>query len=120
MLKVNTLFIMIASILVLLIIPGLASFYGGLVNRRHANNMLLTVFMMCGLAVILWITVGYSLSFSGNHWGIIGNLNNILMIHVPIDAITKTGVMDIILIKLLSIVLPFSIDNEKLAAIQSK
>ena len=42
------------------------------------------------------------------------------MIHVPIDAITKTGVMDIILIKLLSIVLPFSIDNEKLAAIQSK
>lgn len=44
MLKVNTLFIMIASILVLLMIPGLASFYGGLVNRRHANNMLLTVF----------------------------------------------------------------------------
>lgn len=92
MLKVNTLFIMIASILVLLMTPGLAFFYGGLVNRRHANNMLLTVFMMCGLAVILWITVGYSLSFSGNHWGIVGNLNNILMIHVPIDAITKTGI----------------------------
>ncbi|AGN98778.1 ammonium transporter [Limosilactobacillus reuteri] len=36
--------------------------------------MLLTVFMMCGLAVILWITVGYSLSFAGNHWGIVGNL----------------------------------------------
>ena len=80
MLKVNTLFIMTASILVLLMTPGLAFFYGGLVNRRHANNMLLTVFMMCGLAVILWITVGYSLSFSGNHWGIVGNLNNILMI----------------------------------------
>lgn len=92
MLKVNTLFIMTASILVLLMTPGLAFFYGGLVNRRHANNMLLTVFMMCGLAVILWITVGYSLSFSGNHWGIVGNLNNILMIHVPIDAITKTGI----------------------------
>ncbi|MCI6368378.1 hypothetical protein ACTEYT_05680 [Limosilactobacillus reuteri] len=29
---------------------------------------------MCGLAVILWITVGYSLSFAGNHWGIVGNL----------------------------------------------
>ena len=54
--------------------------------------MLLTVFMMCGLAVILWITVGYSLSFSGNQWGIVGNLNNVLMIHVPIDAITKTGI----------------------------
>lgn len=92
MLQVNTLFIMIASILVLLMTPGLAFFYGGLVNRRHANNMLLTVFMMCGLAVILWIVLGYSLSFSGNHWGIIGNLKNILMIHVPIDAVTKTGI----------------------------
>ena len=46
MLKVNTLFIMTASILVLLMTPGLAFFYGGLVNRRHANNMLLTVFMV--------------------------------------------------------------------------
>ncbi|MGN1283415.1 MAG: ammonium transporter, partial [Limosilactobacillus sp.] len=89
---VNTLFIMIASILVLLMTPGLAFFYGGLVNRRHADNMLLTVFMMCGLAVILWIVLGYSLSFSGNHWGIIGNLKNILMVHVPIDAVTKTGI----------------------------
>lgn len=92
MLQVNTLFIMIASILVLLMTPGLAFFYGGLVNRRHANNMLLTVFMMCGLAVIFWIVVGYSLSFSGNHWGIVGNLRNFLMINVPIDAVTKTGI----------------------------
>ena len=92
MLEVNTLFIMIASILVLLMTPGLAFFYGGLVNRRHANNMLLTVFMMCGLAVILWIAVGYTLSFSGNYWGIIGNLRQILMINVPIDAVTKTGI----------------------------
>lgn len=92
MLQVNTLFIMIASILVLLMTPGLAFFYGGLVNRRHANNMLLTVFMMCGLAVIFWIVVGYSLSFSGNHWRIVGNLRNFLMINVPIDAVTKTGI----------------------------
>lgn len=92
MLQVNTLFIMIASILVLLMTPGLAFFYGGLVNQRHANNMLLTIFMMCGLAVILWVTLGYSLSFSGNHWGIIGNLHSILLMNVPIDAVTKTGI----------------------------
>lgn len=90
--QANTLFVMIASILVLLMTPGLAFFYGGLINHRHANNMLLTIFMMCGLAVILWITVGYSLSFSGNHWGIIGNLHDILMINVSINAVTKTGI----------------------------
>lgn len=83
---------MMASILVLLMTPGLAFFYGGLINRRHANNMLLTVFMMCGLAVILWIFVGYSLSFSGNHWGIVGNLHDILMIHVPVNTAIKTGI----------------------------
>ncbi len=47
--QANTLFVMIASILVLLMTPGLAFFYGGLINHRHANNMLLTIFMMCGL-----------------------------------------------------------------------
>lgn len=92
MLQANTLFVMIASILVLLMTPGLAFFYGGLVNNRHANNMLLTVFMMCGLAVLLWIAVGYSLSFSGNYYGIIGNLRDILMMRVPIDAVTKDGI----------------------------
>lgn len=92
MLQVNTLFVMIASILVLLMTPGLAFFYGGLVNNRHANNMLLTVFMMCGLAVLMWIAVGYSLSFSGNHFGIFGNLHDVLMMRVPIDAVTKDGI----------------------------
>lgn len=92
MLQVNTLFVMIASILVLMMTPGLAFFYGGLVNNRHANNMLLTVFMMCGLAVLLWIAVGYSLSFSGNHFGVFGNLREVLMARVPIDAVTKDGI----------------------------
>lgn len=85
---------------------------------------------MCGLVVILWITVGYSLSFSGNHqishqvpnellFG--GNLHLLLVqIFVTLLIIIFISVMDIILIKLLSIVLPVSIDNEKLAAIQSK
>lgn len=92
MLQVNTLFVMIASILVLMMTPGLAFFYGGLVNNRHANNMLLTVFMMCGLAVLLWIAVGYSISFSGDHFGVFGNLHEFLMARVPIDAVTKDGI----------------------------
>lgn len=92
MLRVNALFVMVASILVLMMTPGLALFYGGLINRRHANNMLLTVFMMCGLAVLLWIGIGYSLSFSGDHFGVIGNLHDFLMARVSVDAITKNGI----------------------------
>lgn len=90
--QVNTLFVMVASIQVLLMTPGLAFFYGGLVNHHHANNMLLTVFMMCGLAVLLWVGCGYSLSFSGDHFGIIGGFHDVLMFKVPIDDLTKDGI----------------------------
>lgn len=58
----NTLFVMIASILVFFMTPGLAFFYGGMVARRNTVNTLLSVFYICGLAVILWVAVGYS------HW----------------------------------------------------
>lgn len=78
----NVLFIMLSSILVFFMTPGLAFFYGGLVPRRNMVNTFVSVFFICGLAVILWVLVGYSLSFSGNVWGITGNLNEALLKHV--------------------------------------
>lgn len=81
----NVLFIMLASILVFFMTPGLAFFYGGLVPRRNMVNTFVSVFFICGLAVILWILVGYSLSFSGNVAGITGNLNEALLHHVDLN-----------------------------------
>lgn len=64
-----------SSALVLLMTPGLAFFYGGLVKRKNAiNTMMSSVFVM-GLASVLWVLIGFSLSFSGDLFGIIGNLN---------------------------------------------
>ena len=60
-------------------------FYGGLVPRRNMVNTFVSVFFICGLAVILWILVGYSLSFSGNVAGITGNLNEALLHHVDLN-----------------------------------
>lgn len=66
---------LISSALVLFMTPGLAFFYGGLVKRKNViNTMMSTVFIM-GLASILWVLIGYSVSFSGDIGGIIGNLN---------------------------------------------
>lgn len=66
---------LISSALVLLMTPGLAFFYGGLVKRKNTiNTMMSSVFVM-GLASVLWVLIGYSLSFSGDLGGIIGNLN---------------------------------------------
>ena len=67
--------LLISSALVLLMTPGLAFFYGGLVKRKNVINTMLACVFCMGMASILWVLFGYSLSFSGDIGGIIGNLN---------------------------------------------
>lgn len=66
---------LISSALVLLMTPGLAFFYGGLVKRKNVINTIMSSIFVMGLASVMWMFVGYSLSFSGDIGGIIGNLN---------------------------------------------
>ena len=84
----NTLFVMVASILVFFMTPGLAFFYGGMVSRRNSVNTLLSVFFISGLAIILWVVLGYSLSFNGNVFGLVGNLHAMMMSNVRLDQLT--------------------------------
>ncbi len=65
---------LISSALVLLMTPGLAFFYGGLVKRKNVINTLMSSISIMGIASILWILIGYSLSFCGDIGGIIGTL----------------------------------------------
>ena len=53
--------------------PGLAFFYGGLVRRKNVCNTMMACVAIMGLSVLLWTMFGYSLSFGGNHAGIIGD-----------------------------------------------
>lgn len=86
----STSFMILSSILVLFMTPGLAFFYGGLVSKRNVVNTMLSVFFICGLAVLLWFMVGYSLSFSGDHFGVIGNLKMAFHQHFDMSAMTAT------------------------------
>ena len=70
----NTAFILICSALVFFMTPGLAFFYGGLVRRKNVLNTMMACIAIMGLSVVMWALVGYSLAFSGDHLGIIGNL----------------------------------------------
>lgn len=63
-----------SSALVFIMTPGLAFFYGGLVKRRNMVNTIMSSAILMGVASILWVLVGFSLSFSGDIGGIIGNL----------------------------------------------
>ena len=67
-------FMLIASAMVLFMTPGLAFFYGGLERRKNVLNTMMSSFFIMGVASVLWVLFGYSLSFSGDFHGIIGNL----------------------------------------------
>ena len=78
----DTGFILIASALVLFMTPGLALFYGGMVQRKNVLNTMMSSLFIMGLASALWVLVGYSISFSGNTGGIIGDLKQFALMGV--------------------------------------
>jgi Amt family ammonium transporter len=71
----NTGFMILCSSLVMLMTPGLAFFYGGLVSRKNVLAIMMQSFVSMGWTTVLWFVVGYSLCFSGDVGGIIGNLD---------------------------------------------
>ncbi len=72
----NTGFMLLATSLVMLMTPGLAFFYGGLVGRKNVLAIMIQSFLSMGWTSVIWFTVGYSMCFSGDVGGIIGNLDN--------------------------------------------
>ncbi len=72
----DTSWILISSALVLMMtIPGLALFYGGLVRRKNVLSVLMQCFMIVCLISVQWMLWGYSLSFGPDLKGLIGNLS---------------------------------------------
>ena len=73
----DTGFMMICSALVLLMTPGLAFFYGGMVRRKNVVNTMMTSIFVIGIATVMWVLFGYSLAFGVDHLGIIGDLSHL-------------------------------------------
>ena len=71
----NTAFMLLCTSLVMLMTPGLAFFYGGLVGRRNVLAIMIQSFVSMGWTTVIWFVVGYSLCFSGDVGGVIGNLD---------------------------------------------
>ena len=73
----DTGFMMICSALVVLMTPGLAFFYGGMVRRKNVVNTMMTSIFVIGIATVMWVLFGYSLAFGTDHLGIIGDLSHL-------------------------------------------
>jgi ammonium transporter, Amt family len=66
--------VMISAALVLIMIPGVGFFYGGMVRKKNAISTIMLSFAIMGIISLQWILFGYTLSFGQDVGGIIGNL----------------------------------------------
>src|SRR6478735_8727650 len=86
----NTAFMLLCSSLVMLMTPGLAFFYGGLVGRKNVLAIMIQSFVSMGWTTVIWFAVGSSLCFSGDIGGVIGNLNLAFLNGVRLDSPSPT------------------------------
>jgi Amt family ammonium transporter len=70
----DTAFMLLATALVMLMTPGLALFYGGLVRSKNVLATIMQSFICLGIISVIWVFYGYSLSFGPDIGGFIGNL----------------------------------------------
>jgi ammonium transporter, Amt family len=70
----DTAFVMISAALVLLMTPGLAFFYGGMVRRKNILSVLMQCFILMCVLSVQWVLWGYSLAFGPDLHGLVGSL----------------------------------------------
>lgn len=81
----DTAFILVCAALVMFMTPGLALFYGGLVRSKNVLSTIMHSFMLLGLATLVWVCAGYSLSFGTDHGGLIGGLDYLFLNGVGVE-----------------------------------
>ncbi|MEU1115417.1 MULTISPECIES: ammonium transporter [unclassified Streptomyces] len=87
----DTAWLLAATALVLLMTPGLALFYGGMVRTKSVLNMLLMSFVSIALVTVVWLVAGYSLAFGDDVFaGLIGGLDQAGMAGIGPDSLTGT------------------------------
>ena len=74
---VDTVWVLISGALVLLMTPGLAIFYGGMVRTKSVLNMIMMSFVTIGVVTVLWVFYGYSLAFGPSINGFVGDLSHL-------------------------------------------
>src|SRR5512132_3823343 len=73
----DTAWMLMSTALVMIMLPGLALFYGGLVRRKNVLSTIMHSMFILALVSVTWVLVGYTLAFGPdvNGWGIIGGLD---------------------------------------------
>ncbi|OGU34625.1 MAG: ammonium transporter [Ignavibacteria bacterium GWB2_35_6b] len=88
----STAFMLVATSLVMLMTPGLAFFYGGLVGRKNVLTIMIQSFVSLGWTTVIWFAFGYSLCFSGGEGGIIGNFDMAFLAGTTVNSVFGEGI----------------------------
>jgi Amt family ammonium transporter len=81
----DTAWLLVSTALVLLMLPGLALFYGGLVRTKNVLSTFMHSFLALGLVTMQWVLFGYSLAFGPDHGGFIGGLDHAFLRGVALE-----------------------------------
>lgn len=84
----DTAWLLVSSALVMLMTPGLALFYGGMVRKKNIISTMMMSFAILGIVAILWVVYGYSLSFGKDLGGFIGGSSYFVLNNVGQDPST--------------------------------
>ena len=85
----DTAWLLTSAALVMLMLPGLAFFYGGMVQRKNVLSSLMHSFVALSVVALQWVIIGYSLAFSkGNAF--IGDLSDLFLMATKVDTLTGT------------------------------
>ena len=92
----DTAWVLTASAMVLLMTPGLALFYGGMVRRKNVLSTMMHSFVCMGVASIVWAVVGYTLAFGNDIAGLIGDFSMLMLSGVGMEASGEATIPDLL------------------------
>ena len=91
----STAFMLVCTMLVLLMTPGLAFFYGGLTRRKNVLNTMIMVFVVIGVVGVSWVVAGWSFAYGGDGTlAFFGGFDQIGCMNVMRDLLTETEAAD--------------------------
>jgi Amt family ammonium transporter len=82
----DTAWVLVSTALVLLMTPGLALFYGGMVRAKNVMSTFMHSFFAMGIVTVAWVTIGYSLAFGDTHGGVVGGFQHLFLAGVGLEA----------------------------------
>lgn len=92
----DTAWVLTSSALVLLMTPGLALFYGGMVRRKNVLSTMMHSFVCMGAASLTWAVVGYTLAFGDDIGGVVGDFSKLMLAGVGTDVGADATIPDIL------------------------